>query len=114
MNKIYLTLLFVVFAVASVVAGPISGKHTFEVGDEAFLLDGKPFVIRCGEMHFARIPRELWRHRIQMIKACGFNAVCAYMFWNNHERVRGAYDFSGDRDVATRLEDCNPRIRRCV
>ena len=100
MNKIYLTLLFVVFAVASVVAGPISGKHTFEVGDEAFLLDGKPFVIRCGEMHFARIPRELWRHRIQMIKACGFNAVCAYMFWNNHERVRGAYDFSGDRDVA--------------
>lgn len=51
MNKVYLSLLFVVFAVASVVAGPISGKHTFEVGDEAFLLDGKPFVIRCGENH---------------------------------------------------------------
>ncbi len=83
-----------------VVAEPITGHHTFEVGEESFLLDGKPFVIRCGEMHFARVPRELWRHRIQMIKACGFNAVCAYVFWNNHERVRGQYDFEGQNDIA--------------
>ncbi len=79
---------------------PITGKHTFKVGDKAFLLDGKPFVIRCGEMHFARIPRDLWRHRIQMVKAAGFNAVCAYMFWNNHEPVRGRYEFTGEKDVA--------------
>ena len=78
---------------------PITGGHTFEIGEDAFLLDAKPFVIRCGEMHFARIPRDLWRHRIQMVKAAGFNAVCAYMFWNNHEPVRGRYEFSGEKDV---------------
>ncbi len=88
------------FVGADVSAAPITGKHTFAIGEEAFLLDGKPFVIRCGEMHFARIPRDYWRHRLQMIRACGFNAVCAYMFWNNHERVRGQYDFTGDKDVA--------------
>ena len=100
MKKILFVLFSCLLVTADLSAKPITGKHTFEVGSEAFLLDGKPFVIRCGEMHFARIPRALWRHRIQMIKACGFNAVCAYMFWNNHERVRGEYDFSGERDVA--------------
>lgn len=84
----------------SAFSAPITGKHTFAVGDEAFLLDGKPYVIRCGEMHFARIPRAFWRQRLQMVKACGFNAVCAYMFWNYHEPVRGRYEFSGEKDVA--------------
>lgn len=89
----------VLLAGFSLPAAPIGKGHSFEVGRDAFLLDGKSFVIRCGEMHFARIPRELWRHRLQMVRACGFNAVCAYMFWNNHEPVRGKYDFSGEKDV---------------
>lgn len=100
MKKIKLLLLGSLLAAFSASAAPITGKHTFEVGKDSFLLDGKPFVIRCGEMHFARIPRDLWRHRIRMVRACGFNAVCAYMFWNNHERVRGEYDFAGENDVA--------------
>ena len=100
MKKIKLLLLGSLLTAFSASAAPITGKHTFEVGKDSFLLDGKPFVIRCGEMHFARIPRDLWRHRIQMVRACGFNAVCAYMFWNNHERVRGEYDFAGENDVA--------------
>ncbi len=74
--------------------------HTFAAGDGAFLLDGKPFVVRCGEMHFARIPPEYWRQRLQMIRACGFNAVCAYMFWNFHEQTEGKFDFTGDKNVA--------------
>ena len=76
--------------------------HTFEVSEErdAFLLDGEKFQIRCGELHFARIPRAYWRHRIKMCKALGLNAVCAYMFWNYHEMERGEYDFSGEKDVA--------------
>ena len=76
--------------------------HTFEVSTEkdAFLLDGKPFQIRCGELHFARVPKAYWRHRIQMCKALGLNAVCAYMFWNYHEMERGQYDFSGEKDIA--------------
>ena len=49
--------------------------HSFEVAEGEFRLDGKPFVIRCGEIHFARVAPEYWRHRLQMIRACGFNAV---------------------------------------
>ena len=80
--------------------GADSKAHTFAVGDGEFLLDGKPFVIRCGEMHFARVPKAYWQHRLKMIRACGFNAVCAYMFWNYHEMTEGKIDFTGDRDVA--------------
>ncbi|MGB8353249.1 MAG: beta-galactosidase [Chthoniobacteraceae bacterium] len=74
--------------------------HTFEIGKRDFLLDGKPFIIRCGEMHFARVPREYWRHRIQLLHAMGMNAVCAYLFWNYHEWTPGKFDWSGQADAA--------------
>jgi beta-galactosidase len=62
-----------------------AGSHRFTIGDKDFLLDGKPLQIRCGEMHFARVPREYWQHRLKLIKAMGLNTVCAYLFWNYHE-----------------------------
>ena len=38
-----------------------AAEHTFAVGEGEFLLDGKPFVVRCGEMHFARVGLEAWK-----------------------------------------------------
>ena len=77
-----------------------SPKHTFVIGKTSFLLDGKPFQIRCGELHFARIPKEYWRHRIKMMKALGMNTICAYLFWNFHERTPGVFKWDGQADVA--------------
>ena len=74
--------------------------RTFEIGESDFLLDGKPFVMRCGEIHYARIPREYWRHRLQMLRAMGCNAVGCYMFWNFHERERGVFNWKGRADAA--------------
>ncbi len=76
-------------------------RHTFALGGEEFLLDGKPFQIISGEMHPARIPGEYWRHRIQMAKAMGCNTISAYLFWNHHESREGIYDFhTGNRDIS--------------
>jgi beta-galactosidase len=72
----------------------------FTIGPKDFLLDGKPLQIRCGEMHFARVPREYWKHRLQAIKAMGLNTVCAYLFWNYHEWREGKFDWAGQRDAA--------------
>ncbi len=77
-----------------------TARHTFEIGKDAFLLDGKPAVLRVGEMHFARVPREYWRHRLQMLKAMGMNAVCAYLFWNYHEFEPGKFDWADQADAA--------------
>jgi beta-galactosidase len=72
----------------------------FSIGDSDFLLDGQRLQIRCGEMHFARVPREYWAHRLKAIKAMGLNTVCAYLFWNYHEWREGRYDWQGQRDAA--------------
>jgi beta-galactosidase len=75
-------------------------RHTFVIGTNDFLLDGQRFQIRCGEIHAARVPREYWRHRLQMARAMGLNTVCAYLFWSQIEPRPGEFDWSGQTDVA--------------
>lgn len=74
--------------------------HRFQIGDDAFLLDGHPFEIRCGEVHAARVPREYWRHRLQLARAMGLNTVCAYLFWTQHQPTADTFDWSGQADLA--------------
>lgn len=74
--------------------------HSFRVEGGKYLLDGKPFQIIAGEMHYARIPREYWRARLRMAKAMGLNTITTYVFWNYHEPRPGEYDFTGQHDVA--------------
>ena len=81
-------------------AAPVGKPGTFTVGDKTFLLNGKPFVVKAAEVHYPRIPRPYWEHRIQMCKALGMNAVCIYIFWNIHEQQEGVFDFTGQNDVA--------------
>jgi beta-galactosidase len=73
---------------------------TFTTGDKTFLLNGQPFIVKAAEVHYPRIPRPYWEHRIQMCKALGMNAVCIYIFWNIHEQQEGQFDFTGNNDVA--------------
>ncbi len=75
-------------------------QNTFEAGDGAFMLNGQPFIVKAAEVHYPRIPRPYWEHRIQMCKALGMNTVCIYIFWNIHEQKEGVFDFSGNNDVA--------------
>ena len=79
---------------------PDGKPHTFRVADGQFQLDGKPFRVISGEMHYPRIPREYWRARLKLARAMGLNTITTYVFWNEHEPTPGAYDFSGNNDVA--------------
>jgi len=94
---------FLSLALLAALGAPLAAAeptHTFTIGAQDFLLDGKPFVIRCGEIHFPRVPKEYWRHRLQLCKAMGLNTVCVYLFWNFHEWQEGQFDWSGQADVA--------------
>ncbi len=75
-------------------------KHTFQYDDKDFLLDGKPFQIISGEIHYTRVPKEAWRDRMKMAKAMGLNTIGTYIFWNVHEPQKGKYDFEGNNDIA--------------
>ena len=79
---------------------------TFTTGDKTFLLNGKPFVVKAAELHYPRIPRAYWEHRIRMCKSLGMNTVCLYVFWNIHEQREGEFDFTGNNDVAAFCRLC--------
>ncbi len=79
----------------------------FDLQENQFLLHKRPFQIRSGEMHPARIPKIYWRHRIQMAKAMGMNTIAIYVMWNYHEEQEGQFDFSSDnRDLAHFIKLC--------
>ena len=70
-----------------------------------FLMDGKPYTVVSGAMHYFRIPREYWRDRLTKLKECGFNTVETYTCWNLHEPEEGVFDFSGMLDVAAYADE---------
>ncbi len=84
----------------SLAVNSYSQKERFEIGDKTFLLNGKPFVVKAAELHYPRIPKEYWEHRIQASKALGMNTICLYVFWNYHEPEEGKFDFTGQKDIA--------------
>lgn len=83
---------------------PSRAAGEFAVRGGRFLLNGEPFLVHCGELHYARIPRAYWRHRLEMARAMGLNTVCLYLFWNYHETSPGRFDFSGEKDVGAFCE----------
>lgn len=94
-------LVFCVVLAAFSVQAQKKKVHTFAVKDGQFLYDGKPVQIHSGEMHYARIPKEYWRHRFKMMRGMGLNTVATYVFWNYHNTAPGAWDFtSGNRNLA--------------
>jgi beta-galactosidase len=93
-------ILTVLFALSAGALAQADRAHKFAVQGGQFALDGKPFRVISGEMHYPRIPRAYWRQRFKMAKALGLNTITTYVFWNEHEVRPGEYDFSGNKDVA--------------
>jgi beta-galactosidase len=92
---------------AMLTAGMVHGQntvapagHILRANGDHFEMDGKPFQIISGEIHYERVPRAYWRDRLRKARAMGLNTVAAYVFWNFHEIGPGTYDFSGQKDVA--------------
>jgi beta-galactosidase len=77
-----------------------AGMHTLRANGDHFELDGRPFQILSGAIHYSRVPRAYWRDRLRKARAMGLNTVETYVFWNLHETSPGQFDFSGQNDVA--------------
>lgn len=78
----------------------IQSTATFTVSGDQFLLNGKPFVVRSGEMHYPRVPQAYWRTRFKQAKAMGLNTICTYVFWNLHEDKPGKFNFKNNLDLS--------------
>ena len=69
------------------------------VDKNGFCMNGAPYRVVAGAMHYFRVPRAYWRDRLLKIKACGFQTIETYTAWNLHEPREGTFDFSGDLDL---------------
>uniref|UniRef100_A0A452TIW9 Beta-galactosidase n=1 Tax=Ursus maritimus TaxID=29073 RepID=A0A452TIW9_URSMA len=76
------------------------GRSTLGLNVEgsSFTLDGSPFLIIAGTIHYFRVPREYWRDRLMKLKACGFNTVTTHIPWNLHEPRKGWFYFTANLD----------------
>lgn len=78
-------------------------NQTFEIKDN-FYLNGEPFQIISGGIHYFRVVPEHWEDRLLKLKAMGCNTVETYVPWNLHEPQPGNFDFSGRLDLKRFLE----------
>ncbi|WP_307728816.1 glycoside hydrolase family 35 protein [Alkalicoccobacillus plakortidis] len=69
-----------------------------------FMLDGKPFQVLSGAIHYFRTVPEYWEDRLRKLKAIGLNTVETYVAWNVHEPKKGEFHFSGLADLETFIE----------
>ena len=77
----------------------------FRIGDDDFLLDGKPFRVLAGALHYFRVHPDLWRDRIRKARQMGLNTIETYVAWNAHAPHEGAFDLSGGLDLGRFLDD---------
>lgn len=80
----------------------------------SFMLDGRRLWLVAGAVHYARIPRELWRDRLLSARAAGLNTIVAPVFWHRHEARPGTFDFKGDNDLRHFVELIGQLGMHCV
>ena len=70
-------------------------RNTIEIKDAKFLLNGKPFFLYSGEIHYFRLPKDKWVDRLRKAKETGLNTISTYIPWSWHEISEGEFDFTG-------------------
>ncbi|ROS73334.1 beta-galactosidase family protein [Cellulomonas sp. PhB143] len=77
---------------------------TFEIGEEDFLLDGRPFQVISGALHYFRVHPEHWADRIRKARLMGLNTIETYVAWNFHAPRPGVFETDGRRDLGRFLD----------
>ena len=78
--------------------------NTFTIGDHDFLLDGEPFHILSGAIHYFRVHPDQWADRIHKARLMGLNTIETYVPWNEHSPTPGAFRTDGGLDLGRFLD----------
>lgn len=77
----------------------------FSVTPDAVELDGRPFQVLSGAIHYFRVLPEQWGDRLRKLRAMGLNTIETYVPWNLHEPRPGEFDFGGRIDLGRFLAE---------
>lgn len=76
----------------------------FGIEAEGFVLDGEPFRILSGALHYFRVHPEQWRDRLEKARQLGLNTIDTYVAWNFHSSRPGEFRLDGWRDLGRFLD----------
>ena len=77
---------------------------SFRIGESDFLLDGEPFRVLSGALHYFRVHPDQWADRIRAARLMGLNTIETYVPWNEHEPAAGVFLADGGLDLARFLD----------
>ena len=77
---------------------------SFAIGEREFLLDGEPFRILSGAIHYFRVHPDLWADRIRKARLMGLNTIETYVPWNEHSPTPGVFHTDGGLDLGRFLD----------
>lgn len=81
---------------------------------QSFIVGGRRVWLVSGSIHYARMPRQLWRDRIRAAKQAGLNCIDTYVFWNLHEPKPKHFDFEGDLNLRKFIETVGQEGMYCI
>uniref|UniRef100_A0A3P9P018 Beta-galactosidase n=1 Tax=Poecilia reticulata TaxID=8081 RepID=A0A3P9P018_POERE len=74
-------------------------KMGLNTNSSQFTLEGKPFCILGGSIHYFRVPRPYWRDRLMKMVACGINTLTTYVPWSLHQPEKDVFNFHMQLDL---------------
>lgn len=75
-----------------------------QIDDGGFTLDGEPFRLLSGGLHYFRVHPGLWADRLRKARLMGLNTVETYVPWNLHQPRPGDFRTEGGLDIARFLD----------
>jgi beta-galactosidase len=76
----------------------------FAIGDTDFLLDGEPFRVLSGALHYFRVHPGQWADRIRKARLMGLNTIETYVAWNAHAPSASSFLLDGGLDLGRFLD----------
>ncbi|KAK9536108.1 hypothetical protein VZT92_005919 [Zoarces viviparus] len=92
---------FIVYRYFGMPAGErrMSRKMGLNANSSQFTLEGQPFRVLGGSVHYFRVPRAYWRDRLMKMKACGINTLTTYVPWSLHQPETAVFSFQSQLDL---------------
>ncbi|MGV9268344.1 glycoside hydrolase family 35 protein [Kitasatospora sp. NPDC003701] len=75
-----------------------------QIDGNDFTLDGAPFRIISGGLHYFRIHPDQWADRLRKARLMGLNTVETYVAWNLHQPTADTFRMDGGLDLPAFLD----------
>lgn len=89
---------------------PMQGSNpsgnTLAANNQYFIKNGEPWYPLMGEIHYNRVHPQDWEEALLKMKSGGLSIVATYVFWNEHERQKGKWDWENGRNLRRFVDLC--------